>query len=518
MTYSSERSAHFLSIVKTAISTENFCGEDVRFSNEYEALELEVNKAQSLIEGVKVDWQKVLDISETILRAQSRDLRVGAWLTWALYQKDSFAGLLAGVGMIRHLCEHHWQAVHPLKPRTRAAAINWLVPRMDEVLVESVPIKEQLPLFRRLVEDLEGLDAVLTQQLGSGAPLLLPLSRRLKLMIERAANNQPAPGPVGSMVAQIKEAATQLFTPGSPVDNEREAQKALRGQQENARTLCTWWMRQKATDIRALRLNRTLIWLSIDSLPERNAEQITMLRTPPSDKLKNYQDRFEQGAYADLLVDLEASVAGAPFWLDGQRMVWECLQRLNAELAMREVEVQLSLFLQRLPAIVELRFHDGAPFASDETKRWISAHVLVHLQAPSEPVTVQNDNQQGAWEEAYEEAMPILRRDGLKPAVQLLKQGLQSAQGGRVRFFWQLSLARLCHQAKKYDLAKAQLETLDQQLQSSGFAAWEPDLALQVLYLLHNCCELLPQNAVVRERKDDVFQRLCHLDLEVALP
>jgi type VI secretion system protein VasJ len=40
---------------------------------------------------------------------------------------------------------------------------------------------------------------------------------------------------------------------------------------------------------------------------------------------------------------------------------------------------------------------------------------------------------------------------------------------------------------------------------------------LQVLHLLHTCCELLPQNHVVRERKDEIYRRLCHLDLEVVL-
>lgn len=516
MSYSSARSAHYLVVAKTPIAQDNFCGEDIRFSNEYEALELELNKAQSMEEGIKVDWQKVLDLSEAILQTQSKDLRVGAWLVWALYQKESFAGLMAGVGMLCHLCQHHWQAVHPLKVRTRAAAFSWLLPRMDQVLVESVPIKEQLPLFQLLLERLHGLETLLTLHLADDAPLMLPLCRRLKLMIDRAVNNLP--GPVESTVAQIKQAASQLFAPGSPVDNEKEAQKALRGQQENARTLCTWWLRQKATDIRALRLNRTLLWLPIDTLPERNSEHVTALRGPPADKLKSYQDRFSQGAFADLLVDLEASISASPFWFDGQRMAWECQQGLNADLAMREVEVQFSLFLQRLPTVVELKFHDGVPFADAETRSWISAHVLVHFQAASSPMTVQTDYQQAVWEEAYEDALPILRRDGLKPAVQLLKQGLQAAQGGRVRFFWQLSLARLCHQAKKYELAKAQLETLDQQLLSSGLAAWEPDLALQVLHLLYRCCELLPQNAVVRERKDDIFQRLCHLDIEVALP
>ena len=186
---------------------------------------------------------------------------------------------------------------------------------------------------------------------------------------------------------------------------------------------------------------------------------------------------------------------------------------------MREVEIQFALFLQRVPGLDELRFHDGVPFADAETRAWIGAHVLPHLQAPEvekKPVA----SEQGAtppWEEALQQVLPGLRKDGLKAAVQQLKQGMSRARGGRERFFWQLTLARLCFAAKKYDLAKTQLESLDQTLQASGLGEWEPDLALDVLRLLHNCCELLPQNHAVRDSKDEIYRRLCHLDLEVVL-
>jgi type VI secretion system protein VasJ len=517
MSYSSKLSAHYLELAKVSVSKECFAGEDVRFSNEYEALECELGKAQSMHESSQVDWMSVRENCENLLRTQSKDLRVGAWLTWSLYQCESFQGLLAGVGLLHHLCESHWAEVHPSKPRTRAAAINWLVPRLEQVLNENVAIKEQLPLFRGLVEHLEGLDAACTEHLGDEAPLLLPITRRLKTKVQRAADDQPEPGVVGAAVAQVKQAAAQLFTPGAPIDNEKEAHKALRAQQENARPLCVWWLKQKATDLRALRLNRTLLWLPIDAVPERNTEQITVLRGLPTDKLKAYQDQFDQAKYADLLVELEGSLAKAPFWFDGQRMVWECLQGLNAEMAMREVELHLALLIQRLPGIIELRFHDGAPFADPSTRAWISANVMPHLQRASAPRKIEVAGTLPAWELALEEVMPVLRKDGLKPAVRTLKQGLQTAHGGRVRFLWQFALARLCFLAKKYELAKTQLETLDQALQDSGLHAWEPGLALEVLHLLHSCCELLPQNHAVRERKEEIYRRLCHLDLEVVL-
>ncbi len=517
MSYSSKLSAHYLELAKSAIGEQRFAGEDVRFSSEFEVLEHELAKAQSMHESGQVDWLKVQETGEVLLHTQSKDLRVASWVTWALYQRESFPGLVAGCGLLHHLCEHSWSHLHPVKGRTRAAAVSWLVPRLEQVLTESVAIKEQLPLFRRLLEHLEGLDAACTEHLGDDAPLLLPITRRLKSMVQRAADNQPEPGVVGAAVAQVKQAATQLFMSGAPIDNEKEAHKALRTQQEAARPLCAWWLKQKATDLRALRLNRTLLWLPIDAVPERNAEQITVLRGLPADKLKAYQDRYDQAKYADLLVELEASLAKAPFWFDGQRMVWECLQGLNAEMAMREVEIHFALLIQRLPGIVELRFHDGAPFADPATRAWVSAHVMPHLQSASAPRKVEVADSQPAWELALEEVLPILRKDGLKAAVQILKQGLQSAHGGRVRFFWQFALARLCFMAKKYELAKTQLETLDQTLQDSGLNAWEPDLALEVLHLLHSCCELLPQNHAVRERKEEIYRRLCHLDLEVVL-
>ncbi|MFJ3368170.1 type VI secretion system protein TssA [Pseudomonas sp. NPDC086251] len=517
MSYADTLYKHYLDLAKCAVLTESFAGEDSRFSNEIEALEQELAKASSMHQRGPIDWFKIREDSEAVLRTQSKNLRVAAWLTWALYECESFQGLLAGLGLLHYLCESHWAEIHPAKARTRAAAISWLVPRLEQVLNENIAIKEQLPLFRRLVEHLEGLDAACTEHLGDDAPLLLPISRRLKTMVQRAADNQPEPGVVGAAVAQVKQAATQLFTPGAPIDNEKEAHKALRAQQENARPLCAWWLKQKATDMRALRLNRTLLWLPIDAVPERNAEHITVLRGLPADKLKAYQDRYDQAKYADLLVELEASLAKAPFWFDGQRMVWECLQCLNAEMAMREVEIHFALLIQRLPGIIELRFHDGAPFADPATRAWISANVMPHLQTASAPRKVEVADTQPAWEVALEEVLPILRKDGLKAAVQILKQGLQSAHGGRVRFFWQFALARLCFMAKKYELAKTQLETLDQTLQDSGLNAWEPDLALEVLHLLHSCCELLPQNHAVRERKEEIYRRLCHLDLEVVL-
>ncbi|MDF5874739.1 type VI secretion system protein TssA [Pseudomonas aeruginosa] len=516
MTYSSKLSSHYLELAEQPISKDVFAGEDVRFSSEYEALENELGKALSLHENGQTDWLKILENSEALLRAQSKDLRVAAWLTWALYQRESFPGLLAGLGLLERLCSRHWVEIHPLKARTRAAAIGWLVPRLEQALNENVPIKEQLPCSGVSPSTWKKLDTALTAQLGDDAPLL----RRSADAFRACSSAPPTTSPNLAWSAPWWPRSSRR--PASCWRRVRHRQRARRPQGHarpaGGRTPPVRLVAEAESHrSRALRLNRTMLWLPIESMPERNAEQVTALRGVPADKLKSYQERFAQGLYADLLVELEASLARAPFWFDGQRLVWECLQGLNAEQAMREVEMHFALLLQRLPGLVELRFHDGSAFADAVTRGWISAHVMPHLQNDSAPRKVETVVLQAEWDVALDEVQPVLRKDGLKAAVQVLKQGMKRAHGGRARFFWQLSLARLCFLAKKYELAKTQLESLDHQLHESGLHAWEPDLALDVLHLLHSCCELLPQNHAVRERKEDIYRRLCHLDLEVVL-
>lgn len=519
MTYLSKLNTQYLELAKSPIRDGDFFGSDARYSAEYELLEKELSKPSSLHDMGSVDWQKVREGCESLLASQSKDLRVSAWLIWGLYKRESFAGLHAGLGLLNYLCAQHWADLYPRKPRTRAAAIGWLVPRLEQVFAGPIPIAEQLALFRELAERLRSLERFLSERLGADAPLLLPLCRRVEEQVQQASVGQPEPGSVGAVIAQVKQAANQMLAPGVPVENEKDAHKSIRLLQEQARPLCAYWLKQKASDLRALRLSRTLLWLPIDSLPERNAEQLTSLRGLPQDKLVSYQERFQQGQYADLLSDLESSLMRAPFWLDGQHLAWLCLQELQAEQAMREVEIQLALFLQRMKGLEALRFHDGSPFADTQTRAWISTQVMPHVQAPiSESAPAVTDQEARlAWDVALQENLPRLRKEGLKPAVQALKQGLVGAQGGRERFFWHLALARLCVAAKKYELAKTQLESLDQTLQAAGLSDWEPDLVLEVMRLLYSCCELLPQNHAVRERKEEVHRRLCHLDIEVVL-
>lgn len=516
MAYSDKLCAYYLELARLPCSQTSFAGGDSRFSGEFETLENEVGKAQSIHGNAQPDWQKVLENSESLLRQQSKDLRVAVWLAWALQQRESFPGLLAGLSVLRHLCEHHWSTVYPEKLRTRGAAFGWLVSRLEPVFAQNLSLQNQQSLFQSILEHLTRLDELWSEHLADDAPLLLPVRRQLAQRLEHAAQGDSVVAGLSGVIAQVKQVTGQRFKPEAVIDNEKDAHKLLRALQDQARPLCAWWLRQNAGDLRALRLNRTLTWLALTSYPEADSEQTTVLRGLAPDKLKRYQERFAQGHHADLMLELEASLAGAMFWFDGLRMVWQCLEALQALPAMLELEVTFALLLQRFPHLPAFRFHDGTPFADDTTRDWIALHVTRHLHTP-EPCAKVVDANAAPWEVALIDVAPRLRKDGLKAAVHELKLGMHAAQDDRARFHWRLAQARLCMQGGKPELAKIQLEYLDNELQRTGLERWEPALALQVTQFLHRCCDLLPQNHAVRERKQDTHRRLCLFDLEAVL-
>ncbi|MEH3021668.1 MAG: type VI secretion system protein TssA [Pseudomonas oryzihabitans] len=505
----------YIKLAEQAITEDNFAGEDCRYRAEFERLEDACHNSQALHHDVTPDWADIAEQAAVFLREQSKDLRVVGWLTWALQRTQGWAGLQAGLALLERLIEGRWEVLHPRKERTRAAAANWLCSRLDG-LFDSATLNTLEPSWLQIFSaQLARLESLLQPRLGDAAPLLLPLVRRLDEQQRRQA--QPSAASLSTHAAGAADTtATSIVQPlpPGPVESDRDAHRQLRQLQEGARSLSAWWLRQRSGDPRALRLNRALLWSGIDSLPAHDAQGITGLRGLPADRLKFFQERQAAGDAATLLGELETSLARAPFWLDGQRLAWECLQTLGAEAACRELEWPLLLLLERLPGLEALAFHDGQPFADAQTRLWLAG--LATRSTPQAAVASDGDTPREDWRAALAEALEELRGSGLKSAVRLLQAGRLGAQGERQRLLWDLASAQLLIHARQFELAHFQLADLDGE-HGPLLARWEPQLALHILQARRQCLEALPVTADSRAQLQQLRPRLCRLDLEAAL-
>ncbi|KUM42791.1 type VI secretion system protein TssA [Pseudomonas sp. EpS/L25] len=505
----------YITIAELAIKEDNFAGEDCRYSPEFEHLEKACHNSQALHRDITPDWADIAAQATVFLREQSKDLRVAGWLTWALQRTQGWSGLQAGLTLLERLIEVHWDVLHPRKERTRAAACSWLCGRLDGLFDSTTLNTLELSWLQTFSVQLARLESLLQPRLGNAAPLLLPLVRRLDEQQRRQA--QPSAAALFTTAAGAATATMTSTTqpmPQGPLESDKDAHRLLRQLQEGARSLSSWWLRQRAGDPRALRLNRALLWSGIDSLPAHDAQGITGLRGLPADRLKLFQERQSADEAAPLLVELETSLARAPFWLDGQRLVWECLQNLGAEVACREIEWPLVLLLQRLPGLEALAFHDGQPFADAQTRLWLAG--LATRGAPQPATPTGGDSPQEDWRAILAAALAELRGSGLKSAVRLLQAGRLGAQGERQRLLWDLASAQLLIHARQFELAHCQLAELDAE-HGALLVRWEPSLALDILQARRQCLEALPVTADSRAQLQQLRPRLCRLDLEAAL-
>src|SRR5690606_21704384 len=143
-----------------------------------------------------------------------KDLRVACWLGWGLYRCEGINGLLAGVSLLNSLVQH-WDLLHPLKPRTRTAAIGWLANRLEIAVPELLSSALGGTQYQQLHDQLTELDGHLVRLLGDQAP---PLQLLCKPLHARASDSQQAPpaltaalsGPSGTSAAPPTAAGSPI--------------------------------------------------------------------------------------------------------------------------------------------------------------------------------------------------------------------------------------------------------------------------------------------------------------------
>lgn len=119
------------------ISDERPSGEPMQYSGLYDEIrEARRSDDPTLSQGkwqteLKVaDFRKVVDLANSALLSQTKDIQVAAWLTEALTAQQGFAGFRDGVQLIRRIEEDFWDTLYPEidegDMEARANAIDWM--------------------------------------------------------------------------------------------------------------------------------------------------------------------------------------------------------------------------------------------------------------------------------------------------------------------------------------------------------------------------------------------------------
>ncbi len=548
------------------VSADQPCGENVRYESEFEQLESELAKQESL-SAETVDWKVVADLSSGIIGNSSKDLLVGAYLCNALLTTEGYTGLAVGLNILGDMVANHWDCLFPpaKRMRARATAFTWLAEKAGEQMKSNPPTVADALMVIECADRFKQLDGELVEKMGDQAPMLSDLGTPLKNLrrsaeaeaakVEQAAAEpapapaaetpqanapaavpaaeaprqqaapEPAPSPQPSAATPAPAAASKpvpapaAAAPAGALESETDSKKLLRQLQATIRDVAAFWIAQKLSDARAYRLARVAAWMVIDNAPPDN-NGVTQINPPAPERLKFFESR--QSEPAALIPELEKTLARSPFWLDGHFLVVQALRQLGAEHAGAVTVVinELGGFLARLPGVVDLSFADESPFAGDQTRLWLDAEVLGRSGAADSP-TPGGDAGAEAWNQALDEATRLAAGGKSDDALALMNAGITGAAQLRDQVYWRCSLAELLLHSGKAGSACAILESLSRQAESRQVAEWEPHLLSKIYTLLFQCYQKLQKSnkddPSFRQKADQAFEQLCWLDPVTAL-
>lgn len=102
------------------IPGENPAGESLRYDPVYDEIK-EARRADDILEQgdwqheIKTsDWDKVFNLSVSVLTERTKDIQIGAWLLESLTTTEGFEGLHAGLRIMTGFLQQFWEHVYPV--------------------------------------------------------------------------------------------------------------------------------------------------------------------------------------------------------------------------------------------------------------------------------------------------------------------------------------------------------------------------------------------------------------------
>lgn len=493
------------------VSTSAPTGRDVTKTDDDDYTEFLMLQSES--NQIKPNYDKVIELSENVLKDKCKDLEVMAWLAFAWFGKRKIAGLHDGALLMLNALELFSGKLFPEDGPRRSRSVSFLNRKETaRILAKEKVTKENAKDVLALKNTWGILKEEYHKQLGGHfkqgqvSPFKAIAEALDKLAEDAEALLKPPPvqpttpstssssatNTTSSAAAKASTSTSPLTSSGVAVTSNDSARQAMRKgvlfffeeDKDGKKT------RKVADDVAVYALSRELRWskLTLPDYKEKEEGKITALEGPTPEKQNAIKNWISNSEWDALIPDVEIRFLndeGFPYWLDGQRYVVQALEAKGGKWlqAAQEVKFQLARLIRRVPELPKLMFKDRkTAFAEKATTAWLENEVRGMLGAGKVDEKILPPimgEEYDSLNQEYEAACAELPENFEKHAESMQK-AIAADVRRKGRFLRGLNLANYCLAAKKPELAKALLMDLMQRIEAYQLLEWEPALCIAV--------------------------------------
>ncbi len=490
-----------------AIPGDSPAGTDAANDEDYFKLSMEFPKTVP-------DYKNWIDLSNTILKEKSKDIKVASWLCFALYRTEQLKGFRTGLEIVYHLLKKFGSDLFPQNNVQKSKAIQFLSTSRVTKLIERDQVNKSNASEVVKINELIGMILPECEKLmPENVPVLQALQDVIGNLIKEAENalNPPAvpekkPVSPPQQKTEVRQASapTPAKAESAPIKQIIPASEDETGIQ--LRRLLTYYYEATVNNetvekipesFFAFGIARQIQWSTL-VLPE-SEEKITGI-TPPNDIIRKLLNTWHSENKTDVIIpriELEFIKDNSEFryWLDAQRYLVDALEKKggNYSTSASDIKYHLARLIRRLPELPKLKFAGGEiPFADKETIKWLDQLSVSSVpgnaavnSGSSVSLTPIVDPSYDDINTEYEEAVKGLPKN-FQESLEQMQQKLSAEDRMKGKFLRRLNIANFCYEAKQYNVAKVSLEELDKTIDNLNLSEWEPALctaAWQSLYL-----------------------------------
>jgi type VI secretion system protein ImpA len=288
-------------------------------------------------------------------------------------------------------------------------------------------------------------------------------------------------------------------------------------------------IRQSAVYLSRQRPESPVPYLLLGAMHGGNGTMDGALQQPPSTELRMTLKRTSREGNGQLLLEESLRALAMPCvasWLDLHRYVWAASREAGHQAIADSVLDVVRMMLRHDSSLPESVFDDDTPRASQETKQWIEAEVLLPVETASTRWKIAAPEMPGSMptpvgaaeqtlvpeKDIYAEAEALAAHGNLMSSIQLLMQDAATSTARRISFQRRLQVARLCLARGQKTVACRLLEQLLAEADEHRLELWEgPQLVGEVIAML------LQSLDAQEELKTTLMARLCQIDPARAL-
>ncbi|MDR2442778.1 MAG: type VI secretion system protein TssA, partial [Deltaproteobacteria bacterium] len=449
-------------IATLPISEDNPFGRDVRLEEDYQALQLEIEKLSSMTASSTVNWQVVVERALAVLKV-SKDLTAAAYLSVGLIETQSIESLSLGAELLAGLLDNFWEGLTPGLNRLRARknALTWWTDKAALALKKvNSPLKAQAKDY--LVQNLTHLNKALGQRDLSPIREIISLAQNLESQAPDKPPAKSSPAPEKAAVATTAPASSSSSAASAPLAPPSDPAEAKNNLLNAADDYLSLLGVPKIDDPWYWKISRLKRWLNITNPPPADG-LTTMIPGPPEEALKNISDLRTNGHLEACLAASEDLANAYLFWLDLQYESYQCLSSLGYLLSAAALKDEVGQLVGRFPSLLLLTFNDFRPLASEATRLWLK-----------------KDDGKTQASSPLDHFRSLIQGDPLTD-LNLLSEPANRPSDGRSLFAKRLVEASLWQNLGRFSVASGLADWIISEIDRIDLGAWDPYLTIEAL-------------------------------------